>query len=426
MALSEGLDRWTDSEPTVEEGASNGWTYDLVGVAGFNLPSLTVSFSVPHVGCGERSMSSAQSYFFDRQGVRGTANDHGNDINHDPPGTVRPIRPARSYYKPTGLHTAWFVFLAAAIAAVLGALEHVHHVLPDQGFFGGREDGSIPTLYESSAPLTTEDSFGYETETDVVYVATETYTLNPPTTTPLPPDFNPSITTELATFQAELFSGEMTDVDGSIIGTITTTEPLVGAPAPESFLGGGSGVTAAVTTFTEPTATTTAPVFFLAAPTRTAAPEAADAVTNGESMRPNKFFESDQPLIPVWEPGLYLAAIYVPIIIAVVLRLLVGSTYTVLRKMEPFYLLSRRGGASAKEVWDLDYLCQNGLLDPLHALRSGRWLVLVASLAYATAQLVTPFASELLVIADSEHRDGVIVTRATGEFKSLVPQFTPC
>ena len=107
------------------------------------------------------------------------------------------------------------------------------------------------------------------------------------------------------------------------------------------------------------------------------------------------------------DPGLvrlagarYIVAKYVPILIAVAVRIAMGWLYASTEMMEPFVSLPGNNGALAKELFDACYMSTNDTVDPFVALSSRRWMRLCVTILYQAVNLLAPFASELFGIAD--------------------------
>ena len=92
----------------------------------------------------------------------------------------------------------------------------------------------------------------------------------------------------------------------------------------------------------------------------------------------------------------YFVGTYLAVFLAVVLRIIVGWLYSATKMLEPFYMLSKPGGALAKDFLTINYLSANDSFEPFTAMLRGHWLMLWTSLLYAFVGLLAPFASELL------------------------------
>ncbi|KAI9882704.1 MAG: hypothetical protein M1823_005551 [Watsoniomyces obsoletus] len=95
-------------------------------------------------------------------------------------------------------------------------------------------------------------------------------------------------------------------------------------------------------------------------------------------------------------PARYFAGSYLPTLMAVILRITVGTIYAAVKMMEPFYCLSEPGGATARESLNLYYLQPNRELGTFTAMFRGHWVVLFVSILYMGVGLLVPFSSEFL------------------------------
>ncbi len=92
----------------------------------------------------------------------------------------------------------------------------------------------------------------------------------------------------------------------------------------------------------------------------------------------------------------YFAGSYLPTLLAVILRITVGTIYAAVKMMEPFYCLNEPGGATARESLNLYYLQPNRELGTFTAMFRGHWVVLFVSILYLGVGLLVPFSSEFL------------------------------
>lgn len=77
----------------------------------------------------------------------------------------------------------------------------------------------------------------------------------------------------------------------------------------------------------------------------------------------------------------YFRAIYLPTVVAVLLKLLWSIVFASVKMMEPFYLLSGRNGASVKESLISDYLTSSLTINSVHNIANGHPVVILASIA---------------------------------------------
>ena len=140
--------------------------------------------------------------------------------------------------------------------------------------------------------------------------------------------------------------------------------------------------------------------------------------------------KSDKPLSFVQKPSNYFHAVYFPVLLAVLFKMLIGYLYTVTKMVEPFVRLSREHGAKAKDFMFINYLAGNDSFAPLKALVSGHWLMLLTVMTYIAVQLLSALSSELYGIYPSYHLiDSNTAVNGGGMFFTIPPtphSSTPC
>ncbi len=122
--------------------------------------------------------------------------------------------------------------------------------------------------------------------------------------------------------------------------------------------------------------------------------DAANAFSASDPNRPNR---GHKPLTV----GRYILASYVPTLVAVVLRIVVGCLYATTKMMEPFVALASGGGGSGvppKAFFHICYLATNDAFDLLPALFAGHWTMLATTALYVGVVLLAPFGAELVAV----------------------------
>lgn len=127
----------------------------------------------------------------------------------------------------------------------------------------------------------------------------------------------------------------------------------------------------------------------------------ASATASAADGGPTEYLESTIPLAFIAHPQNYFYGVYLPVLLAVLLRVLIGFFYCATKLMEPFYQLANRGDVPAKDFFWINYLSPNDNTAPFIAMVSGHWLMLWSSVLYFLVQLLSPFASELIHIYPS-------------------------
>ncbi|KAK5061446.1 hypothetical protein LTR84_007989 [Exophiala bonariae] len=94
----------------------------------------------------------------------------------------------------------------------------------------------------------------------------------------------------------------------------------------------------------------------------------------------------------------YFRAMYLPIVVAVLLKLGWNVVFAATKMMEPFYLLSKEGGASAQDSLVADYLISSLSLEGLRNLFVGHPVVVLASLTYICISTLPSLATQATTI----------------------------
>ncbi|KAI9710402.1 MAG: hypothetical protein M1812_007438 [Candelaria pacifica] len=92
----------------------------------------------------------------------------------------------------------------------------------------------------------------------------------------------------------------------------------------------------------------------------------------------------------------YFTGAYLPVMLAVLYRLLWTSVYATVKIMEPFYQLTQPDGALGKDSLTTYYQSSGFTPEPIQGYLRGHWVVLWSSLVYLAADLMAPLASETL------------------------------
>ncbi|KAK6387738.1 hypothetical protein LTS17_001007 [Exophiala oligosperma] len=100
-------------------------------------------------------------------------------------------------------------------------------------------------------------------------------------------------------------------------------------------------------------------------------------------------------------PLQHFRAIYIPTLTAVTFKLLWSTVFASTRMMEPFYLLARKGGASAKMTLNADYLTSSVSPHKLRTLFRESPVVILASLAYLVFSILPALATQASTIRAS-------------------------
>lgn len=213
-----------------------------------------------------------------------------------------------------------------------------------------------------------------------------------------------------------------TTIDGSVLASTTltiTTVPATGSEssvvtltativpiqtAGSSIVYGASipGITMAGTTV----APTTAASFAVA--TNAASPARTSSLSSTSTSAPvDPTVNADLVLLKIdFQNYDYFLAMYLPKIIAVILGCIWSIIFASLKLMEPFYRLSARSGAFAKEALFGNYLASEILPSSLAAMFRGQWvLILGATCLLGWAGVIALCSEAMLVISKGKCMD---------------------
>lgn len=193
-------------------------------------------------------------------------------------------------------------------------------------------------------------------------------TVTPETTTPQTITSQETITSDGSTFTR----------GSTIILTSDTPSVVTLAVSPTLLTTVIEGSTAVISTSTT-----------VAAPTASSQPSPA---VKASQVQITKTFEGHD----------YFLSSYLAILIAVTLKLTWGLVFSGLKMLEPFFQLSKNGGASASESLLADYLSAAYGWNHIRHIFSGHWVMLFSTLCYLAMAALSPIASETMGITATE------------------------
>ncbi|KAI9809373.1 MAG: hypothetical protein M1827_006885 [Pycnora praestabilis] len=94
----------------------------------------------------------------------------------------------------------------------------------------------------------------------------------------------------------------------------------------------------------------------------------------------------------------YFAGAYLPVVLAVLYRIVWNAIYATIKIIEPFIQLSKPDGALAKDALNMYYLSSNLTPYPILAFFRGHWAILCTSIVYVIVGLMASVASETLSV----------------------------
>lgn len=98
----------------------------------------------------------------------------------------------------------------------------------------------------------------------------------------------------------------------------------------------------------------------------------------------------------------YFTSSYLSVILAVCLKLTWGLVFSGLKLMEPFYQLTKDGGASAEESLLADYLSAAYSWSHVKHIFGGHWVMLFSTIVYIAVAALSPIAAESMSVIGTE------------------------
>lgn len=107
--------------------------------------------------------------------------------------------------------------------------------------------------------------------------------------------------------------------------------------------------------------------------------------------------------LSLWE---YFAWKYLPTVVLLSYGVMWQVVDFEVKRLEPYYQLSKRAGATAQDSLNQDYLTESAYLVPLKAIRSKQWAVVYSSMATLMAGSVVPVlqSASIVMLPDKKHR----------------------
>lgn len=119
-----------------------------------------------------------------------------------------------------------------------------------------------------------------------------------------------------------------------------------------------------------------------------------EALYRSSAKTPLVSFTSPQQI----KPGTYFVIKFLPTIAAVIYGVIWQMTDLEVRRLEAYYQLSKKGGATAAETLNVDYITNLSFLRPLHAYRLRHYAVTVCSIASLLAVSAVPTLTSACII----------------------------
>lgn len=154
---------------------------------------------------------------------------------------------------------------------------------------------------------------------------------------------------------------------------------------------------AAISVSTPAPVPTPAPSNYLS--TAPSAPEPSSFLPASPNYLPKQAFDNTHGL----SPSQYVLGAFVPTIIAVVLSIPLLILDSAIQELEPFYQMSRPGGASAAKSICLNYAASIRMIVALISIWNSHYVVLWSSLLTFAALFLAPLASEAVFIGFIGH-----------------------
>lgn len=105
------------------------------------------------------------------------------------------------------------------------------------------------------------------------------------------------------------------------------------------------------------------------------------------------------------KPGTYFVVKFLPTILAVLYGVLWQMTDLEVRRLEAYYQLSKKGGATAAETLNVDYITNISFLRPLYAYRLRHFAVMVSSMASLLAVSAVPTLTSACIILTPDREE---------------------
>ena len=101
----------------------------------------------------------------------------------------------------------------------------------------------------------------------------------------------------------------------------------------------------------------------------------------------------------------YFIASYLAVIVAVLLKIVWAMVFSALKMMEPFFQLTQRGGATAKQSLLAEYLSSGYSMNHIRHIFSGHWVLLFGTIAYISISVLPPLATETSTVVATAYCD---------------------
>jgi hypothetical protein len=128
-----------------------------------------------------------------------------------------------------------------------------------------------------------------------------------------------------------------------------------------------------------------------------------ESLYQSSTKRPLVSFTSPQEI----NPGMYFVVKFLPTILAVLYGVLWQVTDLEVRRLEAYYQLSKKGGATAAETLNVDYITDISFLRPLYAYRLGHYAVMVSSMASLLAVSAVPTLTSACIILTPDREERI-------------------
>lgn len=204
---------------------------------------------------------------------------------------------------------------------------------------------------------------------------------------------------------SDSFVADPTETDILDLTVITVTPEATEATAQETRTSDGSTITlssfipSVVTLAISPTVLTTV----IDGSTEVISTSTTVTPASATSSPPVPTIKDSQvQMTESFEGHYYFWSSYLAILVTVTLKLAWGLVFSGLKMLEPFYQLSKPGGAAASESFLADYLAAAYGWNHVRHIFSGHWVMLFSTLVYIALALLSPIASESMAVAATQ------------------------
>ncbi|KAN0110928.1 hypothetical protein V8E51_007315 [Hyaloscypha variabilis] len=293
-------------------------------------------------------------------------------------------------YKPYILRVPGLLLVFTISLSLVGVLEYAARTLPSTEK-GSHDPKVVPGLLHLNRRQ----------------IASLTPTTTPaPTPAPTPGAYvqttgvSTSTTSVAATTTVIIATDPSAYVQATGVSTSTTsvaaTTTVIIATDPSAYVQTPGVSTLAEGVATTPTVEDAITTITLIATTSGAYVQTTFSTPSSQETNPANSGPKEETISLTWPLWKVFIGGYLPVLLAILFKVLWTSIYANVKLIEPFVQLADPAGALAKDAFGNFYLSSNITPDPVVSLFKGRWLIFWTSIVYLTVGFLPPLASESL------------------------------